>query len=178
MARRARVCGLLLVGTACSAIAASAGQASREAVPAAHVYLFDMVARAVVARAIEGAARRLDRPACLLVLTDFSDATGQPLLEALAATGRPAADYLVERIWFVDGDTAVQCRNDVGIAAFTAADSKVVHICAAHFVALTRRSAVGEMLVIHELLHTLGLGENPPGSKEITQRVTNRCGGG
>lgn len=178
MARRAWVCRLLLVGTVCLATAASARPAGREAVPAAHVYLSDMVVRAVVARAIEGAARRLDRPACLLVLSDFTNATGQPLLDALAATGRPAADYLVERIWFVDGDAAVQCRNDAGVAAFTAADSKVIHICTGHFARLTRRSAVGEMLIIHELLHTLGLGENPPTSNEITQSVTNRCRGG
>jgi hypothetical protein len=176
MVRHARVCGLLLAGTMCSAVAASAGAASPENVPAAHVYLSDMVARALVARAIEGAARRLDRPACLLVLSDFTDATGQPLLDALAATGRPAADYLVERVWFVDGDATVQCRTDARIAAFTAADSKVIHICAGHFAGLARRSAIGEMLIIHELLHTLGLGENPPSSKEITQSVTNRCG--
>ena len=62
MVRHARVCGLLLAGTVCSAVAASAGPASPENVPATHVYLSDMVARALVARAIEGAARRLDQP--------------------------------------------------------------------------------------------------------------------
>ncbi len=31
-------------------------------------------------------------------------------------------------------------------------------------------------MVIHEMLHTLGLGENPPTSIEITQRVKGRCG--
>jgi hypothetical protein len=30
-------------------------------------------------------------------------------------------------------------------------------------------------MVIHEILHTLGLGENPPTSVEITQRVEARC---
>jgi hypothetical protein len=30
-------------------------------------------------------------------------------------------------------------------------------------------------MVIHEILHTLGLGENPPTSIEITQRVESRC---
>jgi hypothetical protein len=29
---------------------------------------------------------------------------------------------------------------------------------------------------IHEILHTLGLGENPPSSREITKRVIARCG--
>ncbi|MGH9253012.1 MAG: hypothetical protein ACRD3C_00415 [Vicinamibacterales bacterium] len=31
-------------------------------------------------------------------------------------------------------------------------------------------------LVIHEFLHALGLGENPPTSDEITERVTAKCG--
>jgi hypothetical protein len=30
-------------------------------------------------------------------------------------------------------------------------------------------------LVIHEVLHTLGLGEDPPSSAEITERVQARC---
>jgi len=34
---------------------------------------------------------------------------------------------------------------------------------------------VAESLVIHEVLHTLGLGENPPASVEITRRVEARC---
>jgi len=32
-----------------------------------------------------------------------------------------------------------------------------------------------ENWIIHEMLHTLGLGENPPSSREITQRVNERC---
>ena len=34
---------------------------------------------------------------------------------------------------------------------------------------------LAEALVIHEMLHTLGLGENPPTSTEITKRVEGRC---
>jgi hypothetical protein len=30
-------------------------------------------------------------------------------------------------------------------------------------------------MVIHEMLHTLGLGEDPPSSFEITERVRRRC---
>jgi hypothetical protein len=33
------------------------------------------------------------------------------------------------------------------------------------------------MILIHEWLHTLRLGENPPTSLEITAQVTERCGG-
>ena len=32
-----------------------------------------------------------------------------------------------------------------------------------------------EAILIHEALHTLGLGENPPSSFEITKRVMRRC---
>ena len=32
-----------------------------------------------------------------------------------------------------------------------------------------------EALIIHELMHTLGLRENPPSSFEITERVLKRC---
>jgi hypothetical protein len=33
-----------------------------------------------------------------------------------------------------------------------------------------------EAVVIHEVLHTLGLDENPPSSDQITTRVERRCG--
>jgi hypothetical protein len=36
-----------------------------------------------------------------------------------------------------------------------------------------RREA--EAILIHEILHTLGLGENPPSSAEITRQVWRRC---
>ena len=32
-----------------------------------------------------------------------------------------------------------------------------------------------EAMVINEMLHTLGLGENPPSTFEITDRVRDRC---
>jgi hypothetical protein len=32
-----------------------------------------------------------------------------------------------------------------------------------------------EVCLIHDVLHTLGLGENPPTSREITRRVMQRC---
>jgi hypothetical protein len=31
-------------------------------------------------------------------------------------------------------------------------------------------------MIIHEMMHTLGLGENPPTTFEITERVMARCG--
>ena len=44
------------------------------------------------------------------------------------------------------------------------------------FVVRNNRSPVrAQAIVIHEVLHTLGLGENPPSSTEITARVLARC---
>jgi hypothetical protein len=41
-----------------------------------------------------------------------------------------------------------------------------------------RRAAPGirENTLIHEMLHSLGLGENPPSSGEINGQVMRRCG--
>jgi hypothetical protein len=44
----------------------------------------------------------------------------------------------------------------------------------AYYFALDR--AQGEIIIIHELLHSLGLGENPPSSAAITKMVEQRCG--
>jgi hypothetical protein len=33
-----------------------------------------------------------------------------------------------------------------------------------------------KFMVIHEFLHSLGLGENPPSNVEITKQVLTRCG--
>jgi hypothetical protein len=38
-----------------------------------------------------------------------------------------------------------------------------------------RDPGLSASLIIHESLHTLGLGENPPSSSEITQHVERRC---
>ena len=60
-------------------------------------------------------------------------------------------EYLLTRVWFVDGSHTRQCRAGNATAA--------------------------EVLMIHELLHMLGLGESPPSSGEITRRVRKRGGG-
>ena len=39
-----------------------------------------------------------------------------------------------------------------------------------------RNRQTAEIIVIHEFLHTLGLGENPPTSEAITAQIALRCG--
>lgn len=131
-----------------------------------------------VQRAAEGAHRRLKEHTCRLVLSDFVDASGRSLQQNLDQLGLTAADYLsfVILVDAVDRETtktASPCRNP-GTLAFTTPGSRVVNVCTPQFSASKR--AIAENALIHEMLHTLGLGENPPSSSEITQRVRKRCG--
>ena len=77
-------------------------------------------------------------------------------------------------VLFYDGSTTAPCRRP-RVYAFTAPGSRVVRACPA----LGRLAAAApdeaEAVVIHEVLHTLGLAENPPSSEEITARVERRC---
>jgi hypothetical protein len=65
---------------------------------------------------------------------------------------------------------------DPDTVAATERGSRVVFICPVRFVEIERGNPeYAEATLIHELLHSLGLGENPPRSREITQRVLSRC---
>ena len=78
---------------------------------------------------------------------------------------------------FVDSRMAPQCRAGT-VLAFTQTGAPVIHVCGRLFVKRSMRNrAAAEIIVIHEFLHTLGLGENPPASQEITAQVARRCGG-
>src|SRR5438132_8470740 len=138
-----------------------------------HVFLAGK-ARAMVSQALEGAARRLSRDDCRRVFCDFTDIDGRSLMAVVDATAkRPEA--LLAGLYFVDGDGTPQCRGEQ-VRLFTARGSHVVYVCARRFAQMPLYSNLGEILVIHELLHALGLGENPPSSAEITRAVYKRCG--
>jgi hypothetical protein len=128
--------------------------------------------RAAVTQAIRGAARRLEDPRCQALLTTFADAAGRPLREALDAEGVAAPDY-VGGIYFYDG-TASGCGQRR--LAYTAPGSRVVFVCGNRFWTAWRENpAYAECAIIHEALHSLGLGENPPTWEEITARVLQSC---
>ena len=132
-------------------------------------------ARMTVTDALQGAVRRLATPKCQRLFADFSDQTGRALTMNLAATGQSPADFLAE-LHFVNADETAQCRTDDVVAAFTAPGSRVIYVCGNRFVRFAAKTKGGEILLIHELLHALGLGENPPTSSRITDAVMNRCG--
>ncbi len=55
--------------------------------------------------------------------------------------------------------------------------SRVVWVCSSRLTARARENRRGvEIVLIHELLHTLGLEENPPTSAAINVAVNYRCG--
>lgn len=133
-------------------------------------------AQMVVEDAVNGAFRRLATATCQLVLQDFRDASARALEARLEVLDQTVAEYFAS-VYFVDGDDTAQCRLNDATAAFTEPGSRVIHVCAKKFSRqFARRTAGGEILVIHELLHSLGLGENPPTSAQITDRVWLRCG--
>ena len=125
--------------------------------------------------AVEGAATRLGRPGCQDIFDDFTDASGQRLSTTLAASRRSSAAAF-SLLWFYDDRNAPQCRSGVTVA-FTQPGSRLIRVCGRQFKNRFRRYRTNtEILMIHEFLHTLGLGENPPSSEAITRQVEVRCG--
>ena len=122
-------------------------------------------------RAREEARERLGDPKCLAVLTDFESVNGGRLDHVLRASGRTAQQQL-DRLVFESGLGRPLCDRRVSLA-FTQIHSSVVSICLRPFTLLRRPEQ--EAVLIHEMLHSLGLGENPPESAAITARVLARC---
>lgn len=88
-----------------------------------------------------------------------------------------APDYLTQ-LWFVDASKTTRCQGHGREAAFTQVGSRVIHVCGSRFASADFRlqGGSGDIVIIHEMLHSLGLGENPPTSAAITAQVARRCG--
>ena len=121
----------------------------------------------------EGAARRLARPECAGIFGDFAGPAGQPLQEKLDAYGLAGPEYLA-LLYFADGVEGGRC-GDENVLATTTPGSRRVSVCRRFARAYRDDPTWAEVVVIHEALHTLGLGENPPSSAEISIRVVARC---
>jgi hypothetical protein len=139
----------------------------------------DRIARLAVHSAIEGAFRRLASPVCGQIFTDFTDGNGRTLQENLDATGETAQDYL-GLLRYANGAGHAPCRRR-GILAFTSPGLRIVYLCGAFrekflTLRLSERQDL-EVALLHEVLHTLGLKENPPTPVEITDQVRRRCDG-
>jgi hypothetical protein len=140
-----------------------------------HVLVSQPVVRQRLELALRGAAERLGGSECQKVFTDFRDGAGQPLQSKLDALQKTGAEFLT---WlrFSEGGGLPMCERNPHVAAFTQPGSRVVQVCGAAFAPRSVRDPLAnEVLIIHELLHTLGLEENPPSSAEISRGVLVRC---
>jgi hypothetical protein len=125
-------------------------------------------------RLLDGARERLRDPICQQVLDDFRDVEGRPLRRRLEVTGQTPDEYL-GLVIFYDGRTHPRCSQE-GIFAATSVGSRAVFVCPGELDRVAGlNAALAEATLIHEALHTLGLGENPPTSREITAGVLRRC---
>jgi hypothetical protein len=133
------------------------------------------------ARAVDsarrGALKRLEADECRKVFTDFTDAQGRTLQQNLDEWGASPAEY-IGLIPFLDGSSQATCRR-TRTALVASPGVRRVFVCKTFAEVQLRQPGVAESMVIHEILHTLGLGEAPqpgaPTSMEITQRVESRC---
>ena len=159
------------VGTGSSAQAADAS-GSKSPSKAPKIYISGPSALAVI-RAFDGARRKLQSASCQQVLTDFTDPEGRTLRDNLGSDS--PADYL-NRLVIRDGEIpkgSGRCAHPAA-GAFTTRGTPVVFVCGGNFARQGPR--LQENALIHEMLHGLGLDENPPSSIEISRQVEKRCG--
>ena len=126
-----------------------------------------------IERARVGAVHKIAQPSCQRLLEEFKDKDGRRLSENLATWNRPVADYL-RTMPFRDGSFHPDCRSGKS-ALVSVVGMRPVFVCPSFRKHAERDPWTAENWIIHEMLHTLGLGENPPSSREITQRVSERC---
>jgi hypothetical protein len=130
---------------------------------------------AAVRTAVADATAQLRRDPCRSILLEFRDERGRPLREGFDALGGDP-EALLRTLIFVNGDNEAACRS-VNVLAGTRPGSRVLHLCGRRFTRLQFRDpALAATVILHEALHSLGLGENPPSSVEITETVHARCG--
>ena len=126
-------------------------------------------------RSIQSASQKLSTSACQQVFSDFRDSAGQTLQQNLNAAGHTGEAHLALML-FYNGNGMSRC-GERSVLASTSPGSRVIYVCAAQFLEKLRRDpGLGAPLIIHEQLHSLGLTENPPDSREITAQVISRCG--
>jgi hypothetical protein len=127
-----------------------------------------------VAPVVALAARRLGEPECGGLLTEFTDERGRPLEQRLVEPGIAREAYL-GYVVFVDGRNTRACQRS-HVLAVTNPGGRVVALCPSFVRVVREDRGLAQAILIHEMLHTLGLGENPPSSCEINRRIFERCG--
>jgi hypothetical protein len=127
-----------------------------------------------VREAILHAYALLDNPRCRQIFFEFRDLSGHTLQERLEALGQTGQTYLGQMIFSESSDSA-PCLLPLTLAT-TTPYHRVVSVCGSKFKSLARRDRQRlAVVILHEELHSLGLGENPPMSEEISRSVLEHC---
>jgi hypothetical protein len=138
------------------------------------VHVSEPLTAHITRQSLDRAIELLGRPRCSEILDDFTDRDGHPLAERLASLHLDFQAY-ARLVVFLDDQRDPAC--EMGVMALTVPGGRVVRLCNDELKRIWQQDpAYSAASFIHELLHTLGLGENPPSSREITQRVLARCG--
>ena len=147
--------------------------AASDADPHAIMLNLTTLNQTTVRRAVDLALARLARPGCSSVYEDFELPNGGTPGSELNRLGiRP--EELLERLVFADGSSDPVCRMGRAVLT-TSPGSRLIRVCPGFAQFQLRDPRKSASLIIHESLHALGLGENPPSSGEITNRVERRC---
>jgi hypothetical protein len=169
-----RLVSIALAAAASNAFADDTGLGTPSTL-AAQARLADVKSNDAVRMALVAAHKRLGDPACQRIFTDFTSVDGRRLDQVLAEHGATGQGFL-SQLFFYDGSRRLAC-GDRGRFAFTQPSSRVVFVCGRRFRQKREwNPAASEALIIHEMLHALGLGEDPPTSVAITAQVLERCG--
>jgi hypothetical protein len=163
---------LVIVGAWLSFAAVSPGHATGRW---PGVEIADLLTDVAVHGALDRAVSWLEAGGCEPLVEEFRDLYGRTLRDRLADLHVTCEHYL-SWIAFRDGSSLRRCTAGSTLAV-TAPGSRVVFVCGRTF----RRTwaedpTLATAAIIHEALHTLGLGENPPTSQFITERVLALCG--
>lgn len=129
---------------------------------------------AAVNQAVRGALEKLANPECQKVFSDFKDAAGRVLSKNLDEKSETPSGYL-QWLIFRNGSDDAFCVRGQGVLGTNPGD-RFIHLCGRFTKIQLTDPGYAAALVIHEELHALGLGENPPTSDAITKAVVDRCG--
>lgn len=152
-------------------LAASSPAATPAGWPRLHIT--DPVGRHAARKALNLAWEWLAHADCAGVLSTFADRAGHRLDLRLRGLDVDLQAYLT-MVVFIDGSRETPCRT--GVLAFTAPGSRVVRVCVHQLKRAWQENPEHTAAIfIHEMLHTLGLDENPPTTGEITRRVLSGC---
>jgi hypothetical protein len=139
------------------------------ATPRSRIQISDVRLKRSAELALRFASEQVAANGCRGLLSEFVDERGQTLEARLERLQLSLRDYL-HAVYFLDGSALPSCTGPVAV---TTPGSRVVYLCSR----LTRESTSETWVtIIHEVLHSLGLGEHPPSPAHISNRVRKHCG--